>query len=66
MNPEEKDTYTQIIDRITGGKPTYSLEDAMPYKDMQKFNQDIASDRLESRRRAASSQRKASQIILNA
>ncbi|TAE25546.1 MAG: hypothetical protein EAZ91_18840 [Cytophagales bacterium] len=66
MNNTEQDTYRALIDRIRGDKPTYSLEDAIPYDEMKRFNEGMAEDRLEARRKAAASQQKASRIILNA
>ncbi|WP_157579238.1 hypothetical protein [Spirosoma montaniterrae] len=62
----KKFSYEELVKRITGGQRTYSLEEAMPYEKMQEFNKDMAADRLEARRKAASSQRNASKIILNA
>lgn len=62
----KKLTHDELIERITGGKPTYSLEDAMSFEQMQEFNRGMAADRLEARRKAADSQRKAAKIILNA
>ncbi len=66
MGKLKKRTHAELIKQITGGKPTYSLKDVMSFEDMQKYNEDAAADRLETRRKAASSLRKASQIMLNA
>jgi hypothetical protein len=63
---KEPDTYEALIDRLTGGQRTYSLEEAMSYNQMQDSNREIAANRMEARRKAAASQRKAADIILNA
>jgi hypothetical protein len=59
-------TYRELIDRITDGGPSLSLEEVVSYDDMKALNEEMARDRLEARRKAAASQQKASRIILNA
>lgn len=66
MIKTEQDTYRAIIERITGGQRTSSVEEIISYEEMKKFNEGMTQDRLDGRRKAAASQRKAAQIILNA